>query len=474
MFQANKYLHVDLPTHTRMESSIIASKARVEVCVQPKDVLTSCQYIFLDLRFDKKTFYCRLRTTAQLTGTTKRANVYLVLDASHVQSLEVCDRAQEAVPPSVTNAFIKRAISTSTDDITVLRFGLKSHAPLVTPDVLLHKKFSYEDMKAFLRVGQCETFKVYVLSSAIHRERLSSLCSALTEDVLEPIPEGVLNNLYPMTGRRVITHIDELWISDQPENPPPYDPLAAPVASNDDLTGQSDSRPSSSSRAHGKRRLGSPDPQQTLKRQLLAEKAAPEPWELAIVAQGAQIAALCAELQTLREEMQQFRHKSMVDALTQTDPLPEAEAKLKSSLDYASPSQASTVENTTEDRLLILEDSILDEQNQRALLVEKLDYNNQQVRMQSSHGQADDKKMALNFPWRSVRPCIFLFNASRHALPSKPCHNPSSICRTSAERDHRSNRSSRTGVLCWNVRTKFSILGLTTWNTVFDKRSQTV
>ncbi|KAH0027026.1 hypothetical protein KCU78_g4141, partial [Aureobasidium melanogenum] len=364
-----------------MASSVsITSKALVHVCAHPSNGTISRQ-CYMDLISNQDTFHCKFRTSAHLLDTGKKIKVYLFLDASHVESIRVCDE-EKAIPPSVMTTFIKQASSTSSDDIVRIRFVLKGRAPLVTPNSLLQKRAdSYDDIESLLRIGQCQTFEVYISSSALNRQRLSDLTKALVECRLRPAPEGVLNNLYAKLGSKVVTHIDELWSSHQPESPPPYDHSTALGASNDEPTVQSDSRSSSSPRAHGKRRLASPDSQQTpLKRQLLVEKAAPEPWELAFAAQGAQIAALCAELQTLREEMQQFRRASMIDAGTQTDLLVEVETKPGSSLDYASSSQASTVENTIEDRLLMVEDSILDEQKQRALVDEKLDHTDKQIR----------------------------------------------------------------------------------------------
>jgi hypothetical protein len=348
----------------------------------------------MDLSLDKDTFHCKLRTRAQLNDSVKKAFVYLFLDASHVQSLDICDD-DEAIPPSVTNALVKRALNTSSNGITVLQFALKSYASLIVPDLLLHKKSSCGDLEALLRVGQCETFKVYVLSSAISRERLSSLCSALAEGALQPAPEGVINNLYVNSSYKKVTHVDQVWSSNPIGSPPPYDPSTAPGASNDGLSGPSDPTPSNSSRAQGKRRSGSPDLHRIpSKRQLLTEKPTLEPWQLAIAAQGAQIAALSAELSALREHVQQLQRAPGVDAETQTDPIvehePEAEAEAESELSYISHSQASTVENTIDDRLIMLEanvderlkmleDNIIEEQTQRGKLDEKIDINNKEV-----------------------------------------------------------------------------------------------
>lgn len=49
---------------------------------------------------------------------------------------------------------------------------------------------------------------------------------------------------------------------------------------------------------------------------------------------------------------------------------------------YVSHSQTSTVENTVEDLLMLAEDDIASQQEQRILLDAKFDYNNEQVRAQ--------------------------------------------------------------------------------------------
>ncbi|KAG9907932.1 hypothetical protein KCU98_g3977, partial [Aureobasidium melanogenum] len=321
----------------------------------------------------------RLINTA---NKVKKTFVCLFLDASHVQSLEVCDNEKEVIPACIKSALVEQASITSEDDLMSIRFVLKGHAPLIAPDSMLQKRPSmFKNIEALLRMGRSDTFKVYVPSSAVSRKHLLSLSNALARG-MKPAPKNVINNIYRKpTNSKIVMRLDELWDSNEPEDPPPYDLSTVPGASNDEPSSQSDFRDTSNSGKRGKRRMASPVSRQTpSKRQFLTEKAAPEPWELAFAAQGAQIAALCAELQTLREEMQQFRRASMVDAETQTDPLAGAEAKPGSSLDYASPSQASTVENTVEDRLLMVEDSILDEQKQRALLDEKLDHTDKQIR----------------------------------------------------------------------------------------------
>ncbi|KAH0371334.1 hypothetical protein KCU65_g2048, partial [Aureobasidium melanogenum] len=200
-----------------------------------------------------------------------------------------------------------------------------------------------------------------------------------SESVITSIHRKPANSIYGKPAdSKIVTRLDDLWDSHEPEYPPPYDLSTIPGAIDSEPTSQSDSRNTSSSRKRGKRRLASPVSQQTpLKRQLLVEKAASEPWALAfaaqaaqiaaqaaqISAQGAQIAALCAELQTLREEMQQSR----------------TEAEQVSSLDFVSLSQASTVENSIEDRLQMVEDSILEEQILRALSDEKLENTDKQL-----------------------------------------------------------------------------------------------
>ncbi|KAI4848486.1 hypothetical protein E4T44_03904 [Aureobasidium sp. EXF-8845] len=346
----------------------------------------------------------------------KKTFVYLFLDASHIESLDICD-IDEAIPPSTMNAFSKRASGASSEGIMVLRFDMKCHAPLITPDSTLQKRpTTCEDLEALLRVGQCETFKVYVLSSAVNRARLSSLSSALAGGALQPAPEGVISNLYVNTSYRKVTCIDQLWGSVPTGNPPPYDPSTAPGASNDESSGPSDPQPLNSSRPYGKRRSISPAVHQTpSKRQLLTEKPVIEPWQLAIAAQGAQIAALSAELSALREQVQQLKRAPGVDAGTQTDPVVEHEpectpgADLVSSPVYSpvyspayqpvyssvyppvyppvSRSPTSTVEDTIDERLAMLEENrnerltkleqeIVDEKTQRSKLDERIVQNN--------------------------------------------------------------------------------------------------
>jgi hypothetical protein len=353
-----------------MDSSVVASKALVQVYIPEQDGSTLQQCI-MDLNFEKgHTFHCKLRIRAQLHNTVKKAFVYLFLDATHIQSLEISDNDEEGtIPPSVTNAFVQRVSSASSDGIVGLRFVSVNHAPLIAPISMFHKKSSCQDMEALLRIGQCETFTVYVSSSVINMERLLDLRAALAEGSLKPAPAGVINNLYARTKSRIVAHLDELWGSKQPDGPPAYDPSTAPGASNDESTDQSNLKSLNRSKKCGKRRISSPAPSQTpSKRQLLTDKAAPEPWELAIAAQAAQTAALRAELWTLREEVERLRCVEVVDAESNLAPY------------CVSPSQASTVVNTNEDFLTIVENNIIDRREQRALSDAKSDHDHEQVR----------------------------------------------------------------------------------------------
>ena len=388
----------------QMASNILPFNTLAQVYAHTQDDSALHRYT-MDMVLEGSLFYCKLITPARLINTAnevKKTSVCLFFDASHVQGLGVCDNDEEVIPSCVKSAFVKQASSTSAADLMSIRFVLKGHAPLVAPDSMLQKRPSmFKDIEALLRMGRSDTFKVYLPSSAVSRKHLLGLSDALARG-MKPAPENVINSIYRKPFKsKIVTRLDELWGLNEPENPPPYDLSTVPGASNDEPSSQSDFRDTSSSGKRGKRRMASPVSRQTpSKRQFLTEKADPEPWELAFAAQGAQIAALCAELHTLREEMQRFRRASMVDAETQTDPPAEAEAKPGSSLDYASPSQASTVENTIEDRLLMVEDSILEEQLRRALsdeklentekqlalLDEKLENTNKQVSMQGHHG----------------------------------------------------------------------------------------
>lgn len=375
-----------------MESAVIATKALVLIRVPNQDGFSSHQYT-MDMIVEGDTFHCKLSTPARLINPAKKVPIYLVLDASHVQELEVCNNETKAIPSSITSGFIERALCTSSDDIVGLRFVLKRHAPLVTPDSILQKRpSSCDEIEALLRIGQYGTFKVYVPSRAINSERLPSLCNALAEGALNPAPEGVIRSLYPRTTSKLVTRIDQLW-SLYPQGLPPYDQSTAPGASKDESTGQSDFRPPSRYRARIKRRISSPASRQTApKRQLLTEKPVREPWELAIAAQGDELAALRAELSALREE-QQVRRTPVIDLGTQIDPSfenrprssPDPVAYCVSPTNYVSHNQTSTVEKTIKDRLILVEDTVLDEKKQRALSSANLDHNNQQVCMQGYH-----------------------------------------------------------------------------------------
>ncbi|KAH0263705.1 hypothetical protein KCU91_g12539, partial [Aureobasidium melanogenum] len=333
----------------------IASKALVRVCAPSDNGSVSRQY-HMDLVTNQDRFYSR---------------VYLFLDASHVQSLKICDNKTEAVPSGVASYFVKQARCKSSDDVLGIRFVLKGNAALVAPDLPLQKrKSSFVDIEALLQIGQCETFTVYMSSNSISRDRLSALCIALAKGVLKPAPESVIGGLYATANSKIVTHLDDLWALSQPEGPPAYDPSTAHEASDDEPTGQPDFRPLSSLSASRKRQTSSPASRQTpSKRRLLAKKADPKPWELAIAAQAAQIAALCAQVSTLCEEVQRLRCAKVVDA--GPNPVPYC----------VSPSHASTVVNNNEEFVMIVRDNIIDQQEQRALLNAGFDYNDEQIEL---------------------------------------------------------------------------------------------
>jgi hypothetical protein len=134
----------------------------------------------------------------------------------------------------------------------------------------------------------------------------------------------------------------------------------------------------------------------------LLEEHTSEPWEVPIAAQAAQIAALHAEVMTLRQEMQQFRHISVVVAETKIGSTTELEAR--AGLEPSSvadsgrviSSQASTIMNTNEDFLMIVEENITNRQEQKALLDAKFDYNDEQVctqgLLETDNGQMNPHK----------------------------------------------------------------------------------
>lgn len=337
----------------------IASKALVHVCATLPDGSVSHPY-YMDISHDQDTFHCKFITNARSADSDKKLFVYLILDATNVKAISL--NGNDEVPPNVANEFVKQARCATAADLVSLQFTLTQNVPLVIPDLVLqYKPSSVTDIATLLRLGQCRSFTVHVPSESVNRERLSNLHDALDHRVIKPA-ERVIKTLYAGAGYKVVTHIDEIWSPNLP-NPPPYDPSTAPGASNGESTFQPDPAPSNSSRGHGKRRSVSPDLlQNPSKRQLLTEKAVAQPWELAIAAQRAQIAALSAALSALREEVRQPQRAPGVDAETQTDSGIEHEPELSPEADplYVAHTPASTVEDTIDDRFKMFEETIDD------------------------------------------------------------------------------------------------------------------
>lgn len=317
----------------------------------------------MDVNYDKDTFNCKFRTRVQLVGSTKKAFVHLFLDATHVKSLEICDN-DEAVPPVTENALMGRGLSMSSDSVTTLRFALKSVASLVVPDLALHKNSSCEELETLLRIGKCKTFSVHVSSSAINKERLSSLCSALAENSLQPAAEGVLSNLYVNSSYKKVDQVDQIWSSKPVGSSIPHETSTASEASNNEAAGPSGLTPSSSSGGHGKRRSVSPDSlQNPSKRQALTEDAAENPLKIIYAfqeAQKAELASLKKDLVALRGQVQQLQRAPGVDAGTQTDPIVEHRSELFPETDpsHVIHTPARTVENTMDNRFTMFEQNI--------------------------------------------------------------------------------------------------------------------
>lgn len=337
-------------------SASIASKALVHVHATPPGSSISHSY-YMDISHDQDAFHCKLFTNARSADPDKKLSVYLILDATNVKAISL--NGNDDVPQDIAKDFVKQARCIAATDLVSLQFTLAQVVPVVIPDLVLqYKTSSVKDVATLLRLGQCQTFTVYVPSDIVNRERLSSLCDALDYRVIKPA-DRVIKTLYAGAGFRIVTHIDEIW-SPNPPSPPPYDFSTAPGASNDESTNQSEPTPSSSSRWHGKRRSVSPDLlQKPSKRQLLTEKAAAQPWELAIAAQGAQIAALRTELLGLREQVQELQRAPGVDAETQTDPVvehgPEFFPRADPSDEAHTP--ASTVEDSIHDQFMMFRET---------------------------------------------------------------------------------------------------------------------
>ncbi|TIA28145.1 hypothetical protein D6C78_10876 [Aureobasidium pullulans] len=212
----------------------------------------------MNLTFEENTFHCKLSSAVRL-ATSQKVFVYLVLDASQVQDIVVCD-VNHIAPPDIVNTFVKQGCCTTQADIMSIRFTLKAHAPLVTPTLALEKRPSSRSaIDALLRLGRCETFEVHVPTGSMKQERLSDLCTALASRALKPSPTEVLKGLYAGSGIKTITHVDELWPSDTLDRPPAYDEATVAGASTHESSVPSNTRFWRSPTARGKRQI-SPEP----------------------------------------------------------------------------------------------------------------------------------------------------------------------------------------------------------------------
>ncbi|THW80148.1 hypothetical protein D6D18_09198 [Aureobasidium pullulans] len=275
----------------------------------------------MNLTFGENTFHCKLSSAVRL-ATSQKVFVYLVLDASQVQDIVVCD-VNHIAPPDIVNTLVKQGRA------------------------------------------------------------------------LKPSPTEVLKGLYAGSGIKTITHVDELWPSDTLDRPPAYDEATVAGTSTHESSVPSNTRFWRSPTARGKRQIS------------------PEP------SQAAQMAAYDTQLEIMREEMQQLRRPLTVNTGSQTEPTPFVSEYPASPCEYhpstpvpeyhpsparpvfecrssqsslvsqhdsspapclASASQASTVEITIEDRLIILEDTLKDTFDDRLVMLEDALKDEQRIR----------------------------------------------------------------------------------------------
>jgi hypothetical protein len=298
----------------------IASRALVQVCADSHDGRISCQY-HVDLGYDQDTFSCKLIATARSVDSNKNISVYLILNATNIKAISL--HSDTEVPPNVAQEFVKQARCTVAAKLASLHLALTQNVLRVVPDLTLrHKASAVKGIDTLLRLGRCEAFTVYVPLDSANRGCLATLCDTLDQRVVKSA-ERFISTLYAGAGHKIVTHIDQRWSPNPPRSPPPYEFSRALGANNHEVTSQSVPQFSNGSVGKGKRRLMSPDSEQIpSKRQSFTQKAALEPWRLPLAAQGAQLAALHAELSTLRQDMQRLQRAPHVDAGTRLTPWP--------------------------------------------------------------------------------------------------------------------------------------------------------
>ncbi|CAD0083677.1 unnamed protein product [Aureobasidium vineae] len=199
-----------------MESDTLASKALVYVLAHSEDgaILLLCH---MDLTFGGNTFHRMLNTSARLLSPDKKVFVYLVLDASYVESIEI--RNDDAVPVEVTNAFVKQSRCTASTEILSLQFALEGQVPVVSPNSTLQKRPSIcKAIDALLRIGRCKTLKIFVPSQFIKKQHLPELCSSLAQRTLKPALNYILKTLYEGTGGKLVTDVENLCRREQRTN----------------------------------------------------------------------------------------------------------------------------------------------------------------------------------------------------------------------------------------------------------------
>lgn len=322
---------------------------------------TTLHSAVIDIHGDRTrcTFYCKLRISVRVMGSARKVYMYLILDPKHIRSLEICNGV---IPQDVVNAFVTGNHCSSSESILTLQLSLSCPGTIVYPGGESNpKKESRKIVELLFLLSQNDDITLYVPSKGANQPCLLDLKDKLNNSLLKPNP-GLINTLYAGRGCKIVSSLDDFWPSAARDCPDESEPLPAyeQIAS------------------------GSSQPQPQLeKRPILSSDEENSPWKKKRRGQTCKgneswkhaFALLAAEVTAMRQEMHAGRIRT-VDAAVQTFTPPTPNNEIQAVRAISSPSQASTIEDSVEDRLLLCEDGLAaarkDASHLRGLLETKL------------------------------------------------------------------------------------------------------
>lgn len=308
-------------------------------------------WAMVDVHYDesRSEFMCKLCVSVNLKRINTKRHIYILLAPAHISRVELC----RTVPTNVTNAFVTSNRGLSAEDILGIHFSLKQPGVVVSPKPPADPgtRAMRKLLESVFSCGSSRDITIYVQSNAVEEYKLQHMFGQLNQLVLHGFP--IIDTLYGGKGGRIVQDLEEL------SKPSIYDPTDLPTY--DQIVSTT---PNSDPPRSEKRRISSPGTKEPQRKKLAQEDSteSAEPWKLAFAALAAQFTAMQQEIRTHRNQTADAGVQTTPTKSSQVHPVePAVTIETGTKAGYqTSPSMASTVEDSVEDRLLIVEHSMSD------------------------------------------------------------------------------------------------------------------